>query len=141
MAKKQSKALAEPSAFLVKKIQREHAHDDRELGHWLKERHRPKRKLYFFYLVLILTSVYIVDEVATNLNSTMQSYMVDEFFVSKWGLDLNTAQNRWQIGVLAALILSFTSLLYRPLRGPLWPQDLPHHQHGDDGLRDAALLL
>jgi MFS family permease len=115
MAKKQSKALAEPSAFLVKKIQREHAHDDRELGHWLKERHRPKRKLYFFYLVLILTSVYIVDEVATNLNSTMQSYMVDEFFVSKWGLDLNTAQSRWQIGVLAALILSFTSLIYRPL--------------------------
>lgn len=115
MAKKQSKALAESSVFLVKKIQREHAHDDRELGHWLKERRRPKRKLYFFYLVLILTSVYIVDEVATNLNSTMQPYMVDEFFVSKWGLDLNTAQNRWQIGVLAALILSFTSLLYRPL--------------------------
>jgi MFS family permease len=85
------------------------------LAKWQKEKARPKRSSYLWYLMLILTLVYIVDEVATNLNSTVQSYMVEEFFVQDLQLDSRTAQAQWQGFSALTMVSSLLVLFYRPL--------------------------
>ncbi len=65
--------------------------------------------------MLILTLVYIIDEVATNLNSTMQPYMVEEFFEEGLGLQANEAQLRWQAYSALTMFSSLLVLFYRPL--------------------------
>src|SRR5574344_1955147 len=74
------------------KVLKEEPKDQKELAKWQKEKARPKRSGYLWYLMLILTLVYIVDEVATNLNSTMQPYMIEDFFMNLQGLNKNYAQ-------------------------------------------------
>ena len=45
---------------------------------------------YMAYLLTILSMVYIVDEIASNINSALQSDMVTQFFVNGMGLEFNT---------------------------------------------------
>jgi MFS family permease len=87
----------------------------KELAKWQKEKARPKRPGYLWYLMLILTLVYIVDEVATNLNSTMQPYMIEEFFENNLGLAPDEAQSAWQGYASIGLICSLLVICYRPL--------------------------
>ena len=57
------------------KVFKEEGKNQKELAHWQKEKAKAKHPGYLWYLMLVLALVYIVDEVATNLNSTMQPYM------------------------------------------------------------------
>lgn len=93
----------------------EHERDQKELRKWQKEKARPQKKTYLWYLMFVLTLVYIVDEVATNLNSTVQPYMVLEFFVLDLSMESAAAQTLWQQWSLLALAGSLLVLLYRPL--------------------------
>jgi MFS family permease len=102
-------------ARVRQKVLSSRSSDAKELAKWQKEKARPKRSTYLWYLMLILTLVYIVDEVATNLNSTIQSYMVEEFFVNDMGLDAQTAQARWQGYSALTMVSSVLVLFYRPL--------------------------
>lgn len=45
---------------------------------------------YLIYMLVILTMVYIIDEIASNIGSSLQSEMVTEFFVKGKGLEFNT---------------------------------------------------
>lgn len=45
---------------------------------------------YLAYLLTILSMVYIVDEIASNINSALQSDMVTQFYVNGMGLEFNT---------------------------------------------------
>ena len=45
---------------------------------------------YMAYLLTILSMVYIVDEIASNINSALQSDMVTQFYVNGMGLEFNT---------------------------------------------------
>ena len=63
--------------------------ESRELARLEKEKARPKRKLYFWYLIVILCLIYIVDEVTTSLPNEMQPEINLEFFVNGMGLSKN----------------------------------------------------
>src|SRR5574344_3137820 len=77
------------------KVLKEEGKNQKELAHWQKEKAKAKHPGYLWYLMLVLALVYIVDEVATNLNSTMQPYMIEDFFMNLQGLNKNYAQAKW----------------------------------------------
>jgi MFS family permease len=106
----------ETEAIKIKeKVLSSHNKDAKELAKWQKQKARKKPKAYLWYLMLILTLVYIVDEVATNMNSTMQPYMVTDFFVNGMGLSQNDGQAAWQgYGVIGLVAMVFV-IFYRPL--------------------------
>lgn len=45
---------------------------------------------YIIYMLFVLSLVYIVDEISSNIYSALQSDMVTEFFVNGMGLEFNT---------------------------------------------------
>ena len=45
---------------------------------------------YLIYMLVILTMVYVIDEIASNIGSSLQSEMVTDFFVQGKGLEFNT---------------------------------------------------
>jgi MFS family permease len=94
---------------------RQEERDQKELARWQKEKARPKHAGYLWYLMLVLTLVYIVDEVATNLNSTMQPYMIEEFFENGLGLNANDAQAKWDGYGALGLLMQVITIFYRPL--------------------------
>lgn len=62
-----------------------------------KELNRAKKMLskfampgYMAYLLTVLSMVYIVDEIASNINGSLQSEMITDFFVNGMGLEFNT---------------------------------------------------
>ena len=63
--------------------------EQRELLRRRKEHDRPKTVGYLWYLMIVLSIVYIVDEIASNIGSSLQSEMVSEFFVLGKGMDFN----------------------------------------------------
>lgn len=97
------------------KVLKDEPKAQKELLKWQKEKARPKHSFYLWYLMLVLTLVYIVDEVATNMNSTMSSYMVEEFFQKLQGLDENEAQARWGSFSAIGLAMQVATIFYRPL--------------------------
>lgn len=62
-------AKAETAAQKTKRIESE----KKQLAHWEKEKTKPKRKTYVWYILLVLALVQLVDEVATSIGSQMQS--------------------------------------------------------------------
>lgn len=60
----------------------------------LEKRHRQMRsrkpKGYLVYLLVVLSIVYIVDEVTSAMGTAMQSEVVTEFFVKNKGMEFNT---------------------------------------------------
>ena len=64
--------------------------EDRELSRRRRELARKTPKGYLWYLMVVLSIVYIVDEVTSAMGSSMQSEVVMDFFVRGKGMDLNT---------------------------------------------------
>ena len=64
--------------------------EQRELTRAKKGLSRISMPGYMAYLLTILSMVYIVDEIASNINSALQSDMVTQFFVNGMGMEFNT---------------------------------------------------
>ena len=62
----------------------------KELARCKKELARKQPKGYLWYLLVILSIVYIVDEITSAMPSSMQSEVVTEFFVRGKGMEFNT---------------------------------------------------
>ena len=62
----------------------------RELQKRIVQQNKKRPKWYLFYLLVILSIVYIVDEVTSAMGSSMQSEVVTEFFVLGKGMEFNT---------------------------------------------------
>lgn len=61
------------------KEQRRILSETKELARLEKEKARPKQKLYFWYLIVCLCLIYIVDEVATSLPNTLLN-SINQFY-------------------------------------------------------------
>ena len=51
------------------KLQKLQLRREKEIRKWEKEKARPKRNYYFVYLVLIITLIYSVDEIASQIGA------------------------------------------------------------------------
>ncbi len=63
--------------------------EEKELLERQKQLGRKKPRGYLWYLLVILSIVYIVDEITSAMGSSMQSEVVTDFFVNGMGLDFN----------------------------------------------------
>lgn len=81
----------------------------RELAYWKKQQARPKGKTYFWYLVLIISLIYAVDEIASQIGTLMKTEIANDLFNSESSVTiLNLLQG-------VAIPFQILGLLYRPL--------------------------
>ena len=64
--------------------------EEKELARRQRELNRKRPKFYLWYLLIVLSIVYIVDEVSSNMGTFMKSEVVTEFFIKGRGMDLKT---------------------------------------------------
>ena len=92
---------------LLKKQQRR----EKEIKKWEKEKARPKRNMYFVYLVFIITIIYATDEIASQIGTLMKTEIANDL-LSKFGESSVSV-----LDMLSVLVVPFQALglLYRPL--------------------------
>ena len=73
----------------AKRISRK-AREAKELARRRQQIGKHKPKGYLVYLLVVLSIVYIVDEVTSAMGTAMQSEVVTEFFVKNKGMEFNT---------------------------------------------------
>lgn len=82
---------------------------EREIGHWERERNRPKGKYYIAYVIFIITLIYAVDEIASQITTLMKTEIANDLFATENSIGL--------LNILTILVVPFQALglLYRPL--------------------------
>ncbi len=103
---KMAKKPMSPEKLEKLKLKRE-----KEIRKWEKEKARPKRNMYFVYLVFIITLIYAVDEIASQIGTQMQTDIAADL-LANFGERSNTVLS--VLGVVPVLF-SAVGLLYRPL--------------------------
>lgn len=73
----------------AKRLKRKQA-EEKELLKRRKQLGKKKPRGYLIYLLVVLSIVYIVDEVTSAIGTSMQSEVVTEFFVLGKGMEFNT---------------------------------------------------
>ena len=82
---------------------------EKELAYWKKQQARPKGNTYFWYLVLIISLIYAVDEIASQIGTLMKTEIANDLFNSESSVTiLNLLQG-------VAIPFQILGLLYRPL--------------------------
>ena len=66
------------------------AREEKELAKRKKQMQKNHPRGYLVYLLVVLSIVYIVDEVTSAMGTSMQSEVVTEFFVKGKGMEFNT---------------------------------------------------
>ncbi len=81
----------------------------KEIAYWEKQKARPKRNMYFVYLVLIISLIYAVDEIASQIGTLMKTEIANDLFASGNSVGL--------LDLLVLLNMPFQALaiFYRPL--------------------------
>ena len=93
--------------------QKRKAREAKQLERLLKEKARPKRNHYLAYFMTIIAIVYIVDEVASQIGTQMQSVVASQLFAPIFGD--NVAVARMSIVSQISLAAYIMAMLYKPL--------------------------
>ena len=56
------------------------AKESKELEKLKKEAAKPKAGMYLLFVMIVLTIVYVVDEITSNMNAAMQPYVLFDLF-------------------------------------------------------------
>lgn len=89
-----------------KRLASKRAKEQNELIKRIKEYEKPMTGKYLWFLMIVLAIVYIVDEVTSNIPSSLQSEVVEEFFVRGMGMDLTTG-----VAALTGMMSPFYAML------------------------------
>ncbi len=81
----------------------------KEIKKWEKQKARPKGNTYFWYLVLIIALIYAVDEIASQINSLMQTEIANDFIKSESSVTILNLLN------VVAIPFQVIGIFYRPL--------------------------
>lgn len=78
-------------------------------------KNRNKSKAYIWYLILVLSVIYIVDELASNLVNFLQVDMAKSIFPDLFSTNINAATSKFSlVSGVATAVLVF-SMFYKPL--------------------------
>ncbi len=82
---------------------------EREIKRWEKEKNRPKGRYYIAYVIFIITLIYAVDEIASQITTLMKTEIANDLFATENSIGL--------LNILTILVVPFQALglLYRPL--------------------------
>ena len=84
----------------------------RQLEKLMKEKARPKKNGYFVYFIVIIAIVYIVDEVASQIGTQMQSVIASQLFAPLFGEEVAVA--RMSLVGQLSLAAYILAMLYKP---------------------------
>ena len=95
----------------AEKLAKQKLRREKEILKWEKEKSRPKRNMYFVYLVFIIALIYATDEIASQIGTLMKTEIANDLF-SKFG-----ESSVGLLDILSVLVVPFQALglLYRPL--------------------------
>ncbi len=82
------------------KTQFDPVREQRELLRLQKEARRPKGARYLLFVMIVLTVIYIVDEITSNMNSAMQPYALFDLFKIT-SRNVNTPEYKTAINTVA----------------------------------------
>lgn len=84
---------------------------EKEIKKWEKEKARPKKNLYFIYLIFIISLIYATDEIASQIGTLMKTEIANDLF-SKYG---ESSVGLLDILSMIAVPFQALGLFYRPL--------------------------
>lgn len=84
-----------------------------EIAKWEREKDKPKGPGYLIYFIMIVTVIYIADEIATQISSQMQSVVASQVFAPIVGEDFAVARMSALSTVTA--IFGILAFVYKPL--------------------------
>lgn len=95
----------------AEKLEKLRLRREKEIAKWEKEKVRPKKNMYFVYLVFIIALIYATDEIASQIGTLMKTEIANDLF-SKYG-----ESSVGLLDILSILVVPFQALglLYRPL--------------------------
>lgn len=95
----------------TEKLRKKQLKREKEIAKWEKERAKPKKNMYFVYLVFIIALIYATDEIASQIGTLMKTEIANDLF-SKYG-----ESSVGMLDILSILVVPFQALglLYRPL--------------------------
>lgn len=93
------------------KLRKKQLKREKEIAKWEKEKARPKKNLYFIYLIFIITLIYATDEIASQIGTLMKTEIANDLFSSFGESSVGL------LDILTVLVVPFQAigLLYRPL--------------------------
>ncbi len=97
------------TAQTAEKLARQQAKRQKEILRWEKEKARPRRNIYFIYLIFIIALIYATDEIASQIGTLMKTEIANDLFDSEKSVGL--------LDMLSIFAIPFQAigLLYRPL--------------------------
>jgi MFS family permease len=111
----ESKEKVSPEEKAKRKEAKRLASEQKQLLHLEKEKARPKRKTYFWYLVVVLCLIYIVDEVSTSLHNEMVNEVTLDLFTSQLGIAEATGLKNFSLMEMLANIFLVIGFFYKTL--------------------------
>ena len=121
------------------KIQRQKEKELKEIQKLERELARPRGNTYLWYLLFVITIVYIADEITSTIGNQMSSVIAQNLFAPVFGTEFAVAR----MGAFGAfaLIGTFGSFLYKPLSDKPNPfSDHQYHRYGHSHDRDLPEL-
>lgn len=101
------------------KLAKKKAKEAKELQKWERVKAKPLPAHYFGILIVVITIIYIVDEITSNINSAMQSSIIFDFF-NITSRDVNDPAYKSAINTMAitgvfSLVFLFAAPFYKSL--------------------------
>lgn len=86
-----------------------------ELEKRKKQLEKSTSKGYFVFLIAMLALIYIVDELTSNISSSIQPEVITDFFVMRQGIDFNIGLSNLALMSLPANIIILILPFYKAL--------------------------
>lgn len=87
--------------------------EKRELERLKCEQARPKGSGYMIYFIMIITVIYIADEVTSQIGTQMQTILADQIFAPVFGAEYAVARMS-TLGMIT-VVFGILAFLYKPL--------------------------
>ena len=97
--------------------------EKRELERLKCEQARPKGSGYMIYFIMIITVIYIADEVTSQIGTPMQTILADQIFAPVFGAEY--AVVRMSTLGMITVVFGILAFLYKPLSDRLGRKIFP----------------
>ena len=100
---------------MAKNVERLQAREAKELIRREKQLGARRNKFYMIYLFMILSLIYITDEMASTISIQFQANIVTEFFVKNMGMEYGAGLSLFSAIGFISYPVTVLIIFYRPL--------------------------
>ena len=100
---------------MAKNVERLQAREAKELIRREKQLGARSNKFYSIYLFMILSLIYITDEIASTISIQFQANIVTEFFVKNMGMEYGAGLSLFSAIGFISYPVTLLIIFYRPL--------------------------